>query len=195
MRLHRLAACVGVTMVMLIAASRAEGQVVKFSSIRDAVGSRFFNAATTAPSPLNANQLNIGFHTTFDAATFKWSLFKASTESFFYQTASDTISFNVTAPSGWYVTKLTYKQGGGGSVVRTGKVSGAATWVIAGRPSDIGVFSTTVALTRTVDISSRKLSSVPVSITDMLFAYATPSLGSATITLRSANVLVEIAPK
>ena len=196
MRVHRCVVSVtGVMIATLIAASTAEGQVVKFSSIRDAVASRFFNAATTAPSPLNANQLNIGLHNTFDSALFKWTNFRASTASFSYDTAADTISFTVRAPSGFYITRLTYSQTGGGSVVRTGKVSGTAMWMVAGRPFNLATFSTNATFSRTVDISSRRLTSVPVSISDTLFAYATPSLGSATLSLTGVSVLVEVAPK
>jgi len=195
MRVHTFVVCVSLAAVILGAAPRAEGQVVKFSSIRDAVASRYFDPATTAPAPGNANQLNIGFHTTFDSATFKWTNFKASTASFFDRTVSDTISFNITAPTGYYVAKLTYTQTGSGSVVRTGVVSGTAAWVVAGRPTRIGNFSTNANLSQTLDLTSRKLTSVAVSITDTLFAYATPSLGSATLSLTGASVLVQLAPK
>jgi hypothetical protein len=196
MWIHKWATCIAVVMVMVSSgASRAEAQVVSFTSITDAVATRFFNPATSRPAVGNANKLVIGLHNTFDSTALKWTNFRASTAAFSYTTAADTISFTIKAPTGFYVAKITYAQTGSGSVVRTGKVAGAATWVVAGRAMNLGTFSTNGALSRTVDISAKKLTSVPVSITDTLFAFATPSLGSATLTLTGANVSVYPLPK
>lgn len=191
MRFRHLAA---VAVIVLGAASIAEGQVVTFSSINDAVPGRFFDSARSAPASLNANKLTIGLNTGFDSATMKWRQFRASTAIYSYTTALDTISFTVKAPAGWYISKITYTQRGTGSVLRTGKAAGAASWVVAGRAASLGTFGINPTLSRTMDLTSRKLTVVPVSITNSLFAFATPRLGSATVGLTSADVLVQVAP-
>jgi hypothetical protein len=105
----------------------------------------------------------------------------------------DTISFRIQAPAQYYIAKVTYTQRGTGSVVRTGKVSGGATWTVADVSNSLATFGTNPTLTRTVDLTSRKLTVVPVSITPSLYAFATPSLGSAMVMLTSADVTVQLA--
>jgi hypothetical protein len=45
-----------------------------------------------------------------------------------------------------------------------------------------------------MDLTGKKMTVVPVSITNSLFAYSTPSLGSATVGLTSAQVRVQLLP-
>jgi hypothetical protein len=182
-------------MILSGAGSLAHAQVVTFSDISDAVAGRFFNPATTTPSSQNGNTLVIGIHPpVMDFTTFKTRDFKASTLDFSRRAAMDTISFRVRAPKGYYIKTITYTQRGTGSVLRTGQVSGAAHWVVGDRAFDIGGFSTSPGLTRMLDLSAFKLTFVPVSITASLFAFATPSLGSATLALTGAEVRVQLAP-
>jgi hypothetical protein len=183
-----------IVVMVLGAASIAEGQVVTFSRISDAVPSRFFDAATSAPAPLDANTLIIGLNTGFDSATWKWRVFRASTATYSYTNAMDSISFTIQAPPGFYISKITYTQRGTGSVLRTGKASGAATWIVAGRAASLGAFTTNPTLSRTMDLTGKKMTVVPVSITNSLFAYSTPSLGSATVGLTGAQVRVQLLP-
>ncbi len=71
---------------------------------------------------------------------------------------------------------------------RTSVSAGGATWVVAGVPGNLGVFSDDPSLSGTVDLSSLRLTSVPVSITVSLFA----STGSVAVT--DASVHVELLP-
>ncbi len=196
MRLARqIARLACVSMVLLSGGAVAHAQVVTFSDVNDAVPKRFFNPATTRPSSLNPNTLIIGFHpSTIDFTTLKTADFKASTTSFSYNNAMDTISFRVRAPKGYYIAKITYTQRGTGSVLRTGQVSGGTHWVVGDLASSLGVFTISPGLTRTLDLSAFKLTYVPVSITASLFAFATPSLGSATLRLTGAEVRVSLLP-
>jgi hypothetical protein len=183
-----------VAMIFSALASPAYAQRVTFSKFSDAVPKRFFNPATTAPDPLNPNKLIIRVHSGIDWTVAKATEFKASTAAFSYTAAMDTIRFRVDAPAGYYIAKITYSQRGIASAVRTGKVSGGAQWVIGDTAFNLGTFSTTPALSRTVDLTSRKLISVPVAITASLFAFATPTGGAATLQLIGADVLVQLLP-
>jgi hypothetical protein len=165
----------------------AQAQVATFSGIRDAVASKFFDAATTRATSANRNDLIIGFNVGFDSTTATTNDFKASTAAFSNRAASDTISFVVTAPTGYYVAKLTYTQHGTASTSRTAVQHGDAHWVVAGFPRRLGDFSAP-ELSKTVDLSSLRQRAVPVSITVSLFAAATGS-----IAVTSAHVLTVLA--
>jgi len=184
----------GITLLALSTISTAQAQTVTFSDINDAVPSRFFDAATSAPDPANPNRLIIGFNTGIDLKLWKVNGFAASTAAFYYPTAMDTISFRVEAPAGYYIAKLTYSQRGNGSVARSGKAGGGAHWVVDDNAVDLGLFGTSPTLSGTVDFTGQNRTSVSVSITNSLYAFAPPSLGTATITLTSADVLVELLP-
>lgn len=162
--------------LVLGSAFTAQAQVVTFSSIRDAVPVKFFDAALSRPSAANRNRLLIGFDTGFDLATATMNDFTASTLPFGNRSASDTISFVVTAPSGYYVATLTYTQRGSASTSRTAVQNGTAYWVVAGHPVRVGVFASNPNITRTLDLTGLTLRSVPVSITVSLFASATGNL-------------------
>jgi hypothetical protein len=129
-----------------------------------------------------------------DAATQKFREFRASTASFSYTTAMDTISFWINAPRGFYISKITYRQKGSGSVVRTGKAAGAVNWVVGDTSFDLGTFSTNPTLTKSLDLRHLKWRTVPVSITAALFAYSTVQLGSAAVSITGAEVVVEVLP-
>jgi hypothetical protein len=172
--------------------SLAHGQQATFSHIDDAVPARFFNPATTRPSALNPNTLIIGMHTGMDWTLWKATEFRASTASFSYVAAMDTIRFRVKAPAGFYVAKLTYRQRGTGTAERTGKVAGGAHLVVGDFASSLGTFTTTPGLSRTIDLTGRNLTNVGVSITASLFAFATPQLGAATLALTGAEVQVQL---
>jgi hypothetical protein len=181
-------------MVLSGMSSLAYGQQATFSLIDDAVGAKFFNPATTAPDHLNPNKLIIGLHSGMDFTTWKATEFRASTAAFSYTAAMDTIRFRVKAPTGYYIAKMTYTQRGTGTAERTGKVSGGAHWVVGDFAFNLGTFTTAPGLSRTVDLTGRNLTSVPVSITASLYAFATPSLGSASLALTAADVHVQLLP-
>src|SRR3712207_5914387 len=99
MRLRRGAACaVAVLGFVLTVASTAQGQVVRFSGVTDAVSGRFFNPATTVVDPTNPNRLLIGLHTGMDWTLWKNTDFRASSGAYSYSTAMDTINLSVRAP-------------------------------------------------------------------------------------------------
>ena len=180
-----VARAAGVTFTLLSVTSSAHAQVARFSKIRDAVPSKYFDAATTHPDPSNPNRLIIGFSTGVDPLTGLPNDFRAW---FGNRVAMDTISFKVTAPFGYYVAKLTFTQNGVVSLSRTLTVGGGATWVVNNTPASLGTFTGIPGLVGTADLTTLKLTSVPVSITDSLFA----SVGA--ILLTDANVLVKLAP-
>lgn len=195
MRLGNWAAyAAGVTVVVLSAVSTAQAQVVTFSEIKDAVPARFFDAATTVPGQDDANTLVIGFHTGIDWSTWKYSDFRASTSSYSYTTAMDTISFVVEAPEGFYISKITYSQRGIGSVIRTGSASGGGNWIVGDTTANLGTHGTNPTWTRSMNLEGKKLTRVPVSITSSLFAFSTPTLGAANVSILGAEVSVELAP-
>jgi hypothetical protein len=121
-----------------------------------------------------------------DWTTWKATDFRASTASFSHGTAVDTIRFRITAPEGFYIAKVTFTQKGSGSVVRIGKAAGGGSWVVGDFADDLGVFATNPSMTRTVDLTGYNVTSVPVSITQSLFAFSPPLAGSATVSLTAA---------
>lgn len=174
--------------------SPAHAQQATFSRISDAVPKKFFNPATTAPDPANPNRLIIRMHTGMDWTILKATDFKASTAAYSYPLAMDTIRFKVKAPTGYYIAKITYTQRGFGSAERTGRIIGGAHWVVGDFAFQLGTFGPTPGLTQTVDLTAHKLTSVPVSITASVFAFATPQLGSGTLQLTGADVSVQLLP-
>jgi hypothetical protein len=182
------------TMVFSAVHTLAYGQQVTFSHIDDAVPAKFFNPATTKPALGNPNTLIIGMHTGMDSTIWKATDFRASTAAFSYTAAMDTIRFRVKAPAGYYIAKLTYSQRGTGTAERTGKVSGGAHWVVGDFASNLGTFTTTPTMSRLMDLTGRNLTSLAVSITASLFAFATPQLGSATLGVSGAQVQVQLLP-
>src|SRR5919199_2405163 len=99
-------------MLLLAAGAPASAQTATFSAIRDAVPVKYFESATTAPSSTDPNRLVIGLDSGFDFKTFTSNDFTVSALPFSNRTAADTISFLVTAPDGYYVSKITYTQRG-----------------------------------------------------------------------------------
>jgi hypothetical protein len=184
---------IAVVIVVNVAVS-AQAQVVTFSRPDDAVASRFFDPVNTRADASNPNKLIIRFNTGLDTAILKYRDFRASTASYSYTSAMDTINVKITAPSGFYIAKITYAQRGTGSVLRTGKASGGATWTVGDVSASLGTFTTNPTLTRTIDLTGQRRTIVPVSITNSLFAFATPTAGSATVQLTYAELLVTLTP-
>jgi hypothetical protein len=177
-----------------VAPPASEPPVAKFLDISDAVPARFFDARATAPHVDDANRLVIGFHSGIDWTTWKATDFRASTEAFSHATAMDTLSFRIEAPEGFYIARITYTQRGRGSIIRTGKAAGSAHWVVAAAAAPLGLFGTTPTLKGEADLTGLSMTSVPVSITNGLFAFATPALGSASLEVISAEVQVCLEP-
>jgi hypothetical protein len=184
----------GAIVILLNAAVSAQAQTVAFSRISDAVGSRFFDPATTRVDPSDRNRLIIGFNTGLDAATLKYRDFKASTAAFSYTSAMDTISVRIAAPAGYYIARITYTQRGTGVALRIGNASGGATWTVGDVSASLGTFSTNPSFTRTIDLTGQNRTVVPVSITNSLYAFATPSSGSAVVQVTGADLRVQLLP-
>jgi hypothetical protein len=180
--------------IVLGTASTAQAQTAAFTGINDAVASRFFDARTTAPDPLDGNRLVIRFNVGRDPATWKWTDFRASTAAFSHTYVMDTISFLVEAPPGYQISKITYAQRGSGAVTGTGRAFGGMHWVVGDVAMPLGQFTTAPTLTRTLDLSGYNLASVPVSISGNLAVFSTPYLGSATVAVTAAEVHVELVP-
>jgi hypothetical protein len=188
------AVVVGATAASMGAAAPLAAQAVTFSEIDDAMPGMFFDPATTAPDPLNPQRLVIGLHTGTDPQTWMSREFTASTAAFYRRSAMETLSLTIEAPDGQYISKITYNQVGSGSVIRTGAAGGGSQWVVDGEAFALGQFATNPTLTGSVDLSSQKKTRVPVSITTSLFAFSTPQLGSATLKVTGAEVVVEVQP-
>jgi hypothetical protein len=169
--------------------------VAKFVGINDAVPSRFFDAETTAEhADDHPNRLIIAFHSGIDWTTYKATEFRASSASFSYAAAMDTISFRVEAPAGFYIATITYSQAGAGSIIRTGKAAGSAHWVVGAFAAPLGLFGANPTLNGEANLTGLGLTTVPVSITNGLFAFATPTSGSASVEVTGAEVTVCLEP-
>jgi hypothetical protein len=179
-------ACTGQPEVAVQVPSEPPAPRARFVGISDAVPLNYFDATTSAPDPLDPNSLVIGFDTGSDPTTLIARDFRASALPFSHRSAMDTISFTIEAPAGYFISKIVYAQQGTGSTGRTSISAGGATWVVAGVPGNLGVFSDDPSLSGTLDLTSLRLTSVPVSITVSLFA----STGSVAVT--GAGVRVEL---
>jgi hypothetical protein len=193
-RLPRLSIA-ALAIVFLGFATGARAQHVTFADVRDAVPLKFFNPDpdSTRVSPEAPNTLQIGFESGRDSGNFLDDEFRASTRAFGNRVALDTLSFDVIAPAGYYVSSITYQQTGTGSVLSVADARGTSSWVVDGQPASLGVFRTDPTLTRTVTFTDSRLTVVPVSITTSLFVFASPS-SDATVELTSAKVVVTVAP-
>src|SRR5215510_3605175 len=153
-RMHCLVVWLGgLTALAWSTVSTAQAQTVTFSAISDAVPFKFFDPATSTPDADNPNKLIIGLATGVDPMLLKSREFVASTTAFHYLTASDTISFLVQAPDGFFIAKVTYTQSGSGSVARSGRTGGSATWVVGDVTADLGTFGTNPNVSGMVDLT------------------------------------------
>jgi len=189
-------AVAGLAIVVLGLFTPVHAQNVTFADIRDAVPFKFFNPSpdSTRVDAADPNTLLIGFESGFDPATFLEKNFRATTGTFGNRVAADTLSFNVVAPDGYYVSSITYEQTGSGSIVRVADARGTSSWIVNGQPASLGFFRTDPTLARTVTFTDSRLTVIPVSVSTSLFVFAPPTSGDATVTLTSAKVSVTVAP-
>ncbi|MSQ20220.1 MAG: hypothetical protein EXR39_11875 [Betaproteobacteria bacterium] len=184
-----------VLMSLPAAAQTACGPVTIVSgSIVDGVAGRWIDSATTS---LVGNSLKIGFNTGMDATTWKYKEFIASTNAFYHTTIVDTLQFAVTAPVGCYIAKVSYAQHGASSISRIGKTGGSASWIVGGKPALIGIAGVLPTMVGSMDLQPGADATKPlvISITISLFAFSTPTLGSATVSLSGPDVLFESLPR
>ena len=192
------------TLAILSYGVPANAQHATFADLRDAVPGRYFSPGNSSPSALDPNTLQIGLDT---------GLFNSFTACRPFQSvltpqpcgdvsdAMDTISFVVQAPLGYYVSSIAINESGRGVIVRsTADARGGAAAVVAGEPIALGEFGGpaqfglgggTWSVSRTQEFTDPDTTSVPVSLTTGLFAYAGAS-GLARIELDAASVTVTL---
>jgi len=151
-----------------------------WSNIRDAVPGKYFDAATTTA---DGATLTIGLAAGFDPATFVSNEFRASTLAYQNRQATDTISFMVTAPPGFYISGITYQQSGTYSTARGAVQRSSTQWTINGFPANIADFH---IVTGHADLA---VPVAEVAITTSLFV---GPLGDISIT--GGTVTVTLAP-
>ncbi|MBI2799559.1 MAG: hypothetical protein HYX63_04640 [Gammaproteobacteria bacterium] len=174
----------------LVIGATAQAANVTYSNIADANGvPALFDPATTAPDISNVNKLVLGLDN-----------FTVSAANGAFNQVSDTLSFKVTAPSGFKITKLTYTEGGTG--VSTGAFAGSSATVslIAnGKPASPGfagflnLSGSWGPVTKVYDFTGAGGESiVDFSVVNTLGAFAFTG-STASITKTSASITAEIA--
>jgi hypothetical protein len=186
----------GLAIAVLSFAAPARAQHVAFTDVRDAVPGKYFSPAGTHALPEVRNTLEIGFESGRDSGLD--DEFRASTEAFGNRVAMDTLSFNVVAPEGYYISSITYHQSGTGAVNTPADARAASSWVVNGQPADLGSFSPGQfpwSNSQTATFTDSSLTVVPVSLTTELYAFAAPSLASAEVEFTRATIVVILAPR
>jgi len=194
MKMARLAALAAVAVVGLVLATPAHAQTATFSNLVDAAPGSSWNPDTTAVDPQNPNRLVFGFHSGISPTSWTSLDFRASTSSFSRRSATDTMCLLVSAEEGYYVSALTYVQGGGGSISRFAGASGVTTFVVNNAPAPGQGFSTNPSFTRRVDLTGQGLTSVPFCVTTSLFVWAAATSGAATVSVGASVVAAELLP-
>lgn len=194
MKMAWLAAFAAVTVIGLVSATPAHAQTATFSNIVDAAPGSSWNPATTAVDPENPNRLVFGFHSGISPTSWTNLDFRASTASFSRRSATDTMCMLVTAEEGYYLSALTYSQGGGGSISRVAGASGVTTFVVNNAPAPGQGFSTNPSFARRVDFTDQGLTSVQFCVTTSLFVWAAATSGSAAVAVGASSVVAELLP-
>ena len=190
-KLIRKAVC-GVAILVASHAAPASAQNAVFSEIRDAVPLRYFDSATTAAQPGAPNTLVIGFHET---DPFRASAQVDNTTG--TRLAADTLSVVITAPPGHYISSITCHLSGSGALNLPADARAAGNCVVNGQPEDLTSVGG-AALIPTWSLSSQPVSlagaltTVPVSLTAQLFAFAAIDTALAQVDLTSATIVVEL---
>jgi hypothetical protein len=188
-------AIVGAAWLLASHATPASAQQATFTEIRDAVPFRHFDSQTTATQPGAPNTLVIGLH---GADPFKAS---ARVDSFTgTPLATDTLSVVVNAPAGHVISSITCELAGHGAVNTPGDARVSANWVVNGQPASLGSFGGAQfpnagaewSSTQTIAFSDPTLTSVPVSLTAQLFAFAASALASAEVEITTATIVVTL---
>jgi hypothetical protein len=164
-----------------------------FIDVRDAVPGKFFDAEATTIDPADPNRLIVGFNSGTDPNTWQATEFRAATGAFNLRNVMDTLQFTVVAPEGYYVESITYTQRGAGSVLRSGGAHGSSSWIVGGKALPLRFFGSNPSVSGTADLSEMRWSVVPVAITTSLSAFSPPALGSASVAITFADVVVTFA--
>jgi len=156
-----------------------DGKPVTFTNINDAVPDRFFDAASTAPDVADANILVIGLNSGRDPIIWKDREFKASLMPFSYASAADTISFVITAPDGYFISSVIYKESITLGNSRTGRAFATTQLVVNGVATEA----------KFVDLTDAAPTRVPMSITTSLVA------ANADAQVVAGRVIVNLEPR
>ena len=167
----------------------AFAQTAEFSALTDALPGRCYNVATTQPDAANGNRLLIGVHAGISPQTFQNAACIALDDG--PALTMDTISFLVSAPPGYYITKINFTQVGSTSGSRGGAGFRGASWVVDDDASVIP--ATPTGWDATADLSGQKKTAVPVAITTFLAAGG-GSVRSGSASATTPVVTVELAP-
>ena len=178
------------TALLLFTASGAIAATVTFSNITDGdLSPLLFDVANTVPTG-DGNTLDIGLNN-----------FKADGGGLASLSALDTLSFKITAPEGYYITKVSYYEEGQGQTnlgvsIATGSITAA------GIPQNLGVHIYNSAMVGPVPWSlgpgdipiPGQQQSIDVSLVNSLFATTIPGGADiAWIEKTKATVAVELA--
>jgi len=169
---------VTVMAALLLPAASAHAQTVTFTDINDAVPGKFFDAASSVPDASDPNTLVIGLNTGLDGTIWKHRDFKASLLPFSYPSATDTISFVIHAPDGYYVATVTYQENLVLGNSRFGRAFAATQLVVNGVATE----------EHFADLSDLGATRVPMSITTSLVA------ANADAKVVDGRVVVQVLP-
>jgi hypothetical protein len=157
----------------------AQAPTATFSGFNDAAAGRCYEPGSTAVDPTNGNRLLIGMvGCTASAPNGTVQLM-------------DTFRFNVQAPDGYFISKITFTQSGTSSGSRGGAGFRSATWVVD--QTALPVSPGGAGWATSVDLSLRRRTLVPVSITTALAAFGIQVV-SGSASASNPVVLVELAP-
>lgn len=166
-------------LISIISVSPAFAQTVTFSDINDAYPTRCYDPATTAPDPANPNLLIIGIKTGTIPGTFGTN---AGCHVSDPGSLHETISFNITAPQYYYISRITFTQTITTTGSRGGRAFSGVNWKVDNNPR---------SGTGTVDLTGQNKTVVPVSIT-LALAAAGGDVRSSSATASNPRVLVEL---
>jgi len=165
-----------------------QAATVDFTNIMDGDGQpRLFDAANTAPDPTDGNILIIGLND-----------FTADGASAVTSSAVDTMSMTINAPAGFFISSVSYTEGGTG-ITTNGVAAATGSIVVDNTPTNFltQLFQPNAnsgwTITPVIAYGGNK-SSINVSITNSLFAFAFSPTDTAEITKTSATLTVGIEP-
>lgn len=163
--------------------------VATFTNITDAAPGVCFDATTTKRSETEPNLLVIGVHSGLNPLNWSNTACIASTAAFHAKQMSDTIAVRVEAPDGYYISRITVSANGSATSARLAQVFGGAQWVVDGHaaPATLdGAIAEMQGSCKTI---------VPVSFSIFLGAKIVGTPGTATASVSSPTLRVELAKK
>lgn len=174
-----LVSTIAVAALVVGASSPAHAQSATFTHFDDAVAGRCYEPSTTAPDVADPNQLRIGMAACTASAPNGSAI------------VMDTFAFHVTAPEGFYITRISFTQNGTTSGSRGGKGFRGANWTIDKTPATVSTSAGGWA--STVDLSLQRKTTIPVSITTYLAAFGIQVV-SGSASASNPVVSVQLAP-